>query len=68
VDSQLFRGDHFEVVAYDADHNEWLIHSTNPVKEDADIGLFFEPEDIHVMRFNEKEADFDARLEQYEGE
>lgn len=68
VDSQLFRGDHFEVVAYDADHNEWLIHSTNPVEEDKDIGLFFEPEDIHVMRFNEKEADFDARLETYEGE
>lgn len=68
VDSQLFRGNHFEVVAYDADHNEWLIHSTNPVEEDKDIGLFFEPEDIHVMRFNEKEADFDARLETYEGE
>ena len=24
------------------------------------------PEDIHVMRFNESEEDFDARLESYE--
>ena len=26
----------------------------------------FEPEDIHVMRFNESEEDFDARLESYD--
>lgn len=66
VDTQLFRGDHFEIVGYDEDGNEWLIHSTNPVKDGKQIGLTFEPEDIHVMRFGEKEADFDARLEQYE--
>lgn len=66
VDTQLFRGDHFEIVGYDEDGNEWLIHSTNPVKDGKKIGLTFEPEDIHVMRFGEKEADFDARLEQYE--
>ncbi|MFD1466393.1 ABC transporter ATP-binding protein [Lapidilactobacillus mulanensis] len=68
VDTQLFRGDHFEIVAYDDDENEWLIHSTNPVKDGKQIGLTFEPEDIHVMRFGEKETDFDARLEQYEEE
>lgn len=66
VDTQLFRGDYFEIVGYDEDGNEWLIHSTNPVKDGKQIGLTFEPEDIHVMRFGEKEADFDARLEQYE--
>lgn len=66
VDTQLFRGDHFEIVGYDEDGNEWLIHSTNPVKDGKKIGLTFEPEDIHVMRFGEKEEDFDARLEQYE--
>ncbi|WP_261807415.1 ABC transporter ATP-binding protein [Lapidilactobacillus luobeiensis] len=66
VDTQLFRGDHFEIIGLDADGNEWLIHSTNPVRDGKEIGLTFEPEDIHVMRFGEKEADFDARLEQYE--
>ncbi|WP_461218829.1 ABC transporter ATP-binding protein [Lapidilactobacillus salsurivasis] len=66
VDTQLFRGDHFEIIGIDADGNEWLIHSTNPVRDGKEIGLTFEPEDIHVMRFGEKEADFDARLEQYE--
>ncbi|WP_125769225.1 ABC transporter ATP-binding protein [Lapidilactobacillus wuchangensis] len=66
VDTQLFRGDHFEIIGIDDDGNEWLIHSTNPVRGGKHIGLTFEPEDIHVMRFGEKEADFDARLEQYE--
>lgn len=68
VDSQSFRGDHFEIVAHDEDDNQWLIHSTNPAKEQKGIGLFFEPEDIHVMRLNESEEEFDARLEKYEEE
>ena len=29
------------------------------------IGLDFEPEDIHVMRLNETEEEFDARIEEY---
>lgn len=66
VDSQLFRGNYFEIVAYDTDHNEWLVHSTNPASEGEPIGLTFDPQDIHVMRLNESEAAFDARLEQYE--
>ena len=66
VDSQLFRGNYFEIVAYDNDHNEWLVHSTNPADEGTPIGLTFDPQDIHVMRLHETEAAFDARLEQYE--
>lgn len=66
VDSQLFRGNYFEIVAYDTDGNEWLVHSTNPADEGEPIGLTFDPQDIHVMRLNETEAAFDARLEKYE--
>ena len=33
VDTQLFRGDYYEIVAYDQLKNEWLIHSTNPAKD-----------------------------------
>lgn len=68
VETQLFLGDHYEILGIDNDQNEWLIHSTNPTTEGKEVGLFFEPEDIHVMRFNESEEDFDARLEQYEDE
>ena len=68
VVTQLFRGDHFEIHGKDVDGNDWLIHATNPVKDGRQIGLTFDPEDIHVMRFGEREADFDARLEQYEEE
>ena len=69
IDTQLFRGNFYEIVAYDDGQNEWLIHSTNPAPEDGTmVGLYFDPEDIHVMRFGESEEDFDARLESYEGE
>lgn len=64
--TQLFLGDHFEIKALDADENEWLIHSTNACKLNERIGLFFDPEDIHVMRLHESQADFDARLDSYE--
>ncbi|MDO4432443.1 MAG: ABC transporter ATP-binding protein [Aerococcaceae bacterium] len=66
VDTMLFRGVFNEVIAYDEDGNEWMIHTTDKVTPGAKVGLKFEAEDIHVMRFNESEADFDARLEQYE--
>ena len=66
--TQLFLGDHFEIKAIDANENEWLIHSTNGVKLGQRVGLFFDPEDIHVMRLNESQHDFDARLEKYEAD
>nr|WP_234005748.1 ABC transporter ATP-binding protein [Lactobacillus sp. CBA3606] len=66
VNSQLFRGNYFEIVATDNDGNEWLVHATNPATEGAPIGLTFDPQDIHVMRLHESEAAFDARLERYD--
>ena len=68
VQSQLFLGDHYEIKAKDMDDNEWLIHSTNATQVGKEVGVFFDSEDIHVMRFGESEADFDKRLETYEGD
>ncbi|KIL49178.1 ABC transporter ATP-binding protein [Jeotgalibacillus campisalis] len=65
VDSQLFRGVHFEICCVDEFDNEWLVHSTKKAEVGEQIGLTFEPEAIHVMRFNESEEDFDKRLEGY---
>lgn len=66
VDTILFRGVFNEIIAYDQDNNEWMIHTTAKVEAGAQIGLSVEPHEIHVMRFGESEEDFDARLEQYE--
>ena len=66
VDTQLFRGVHYEIICFDEQGNEWMVHSTRKAKEGAQVGLSFEPEDIHVMRSNESEEDFDARLESYD--
>ncbi len=66
VDTVLFRGVHYEIICYDDEGNEWMVHTTKKAVPGTTIGLYFDPEDIHVMRFNESEEDFDARLESYE--
>ncbi len=65
VDSQLFRGVHFEICCYDEFENEWLVHSTKQAVVGDEIGLYFDPEAIHVMRLNESEEDFDKRIEAF---
>ena len=65
VDTQLFRGVHYEIICYDENGNEWMIHSTRKAIVGEEIGLDFEPEDIHIMRLNETEEEFDARIEEY---
>ncbi|QQZ09701.1 ABC transporter ATP-binding protein [Heyndrickxia vini] len=65
VDSQLFRGVHYEICCYDEAGNEWLVHSTKKAVVGDEIGLYFDPEAIHVMRFGETEEEFDKRLEAY---
>lgn len=66
IDDQSFRGDYYEITAYDDDQNEWQIQATNPAVIGERRGLFFDPEDIHIMRLNESEEDFDARMEEYD--
>lgn len=65
VESQLFRGVHYELSCRDENDNQWNVHTTKKVPLYAEIGLKFGPEDIHVMRYNESEEDFDARLDHY---
>ncbi len=67
VDSQLFRGVHYEISCYDESGQEWLVHSTRKAEVGSEIGLYFDPEAIHVMRFGETEEEFDRRLEAYGG-
>ena len=66
ADTQLFRGVHYEISCYDEDGNEWLVHSTKKATVGEEIGLYFDPEAIHVMVPGETEEEFDARLEAYE--
>ncbi|MGL5549830.1 MAG: ABC transporter ATP-binding protein [Culicoidibacterales bacterium] len=66
VDSELFRGVHYEICCYDEFKNEWLVHSTKKVEVGSQIGLDFGSEAIHIMRLGETEAEFDKRLEAYE--
>ena len=66
VDTQLFRGVDYQITAHDQRDHEWRINSIHKTTVGAKVGLAFDPEDIHVMRYNESEEDFDARLYSYE--
>ena len=65
VKNQLYRGSDYEIRTEDELGNIWLIHSTRQAIVGEVVGLDFEPEAIHVMRFNETEEDFDDRIEEY---
>lgn len=67
VDFQLFRGVDYQIMVHDTDGNEWKINSIHKTTVGKQIGITFDPEDIHVMRKNETQAEFDARLESYQG-
>lgn len=66
VDTQLFRGVDYQITAHDQRNHEWRINSIHKTTVGAQVGLAFDPEDIHVMRYNKSEEDFDARLDSYE--
>ena len=68
VDTQLFRGVHYEICCLDDQYNEWIVHSTKEAKPGAAVSLNFDPEAIHIMVPGETEEEFDARLESYEEE
>ena len=65
VDNILFRGVFNELICYDKADFRWKIHTTRHFEEGDDIGIDIEPENIHVMRYNESEDDFDKRIEKY---
>lgn len=68
VDSQLFRGVHYEICCYDAQGNEWIIQTTKKATIGETVGLDFYSEAIHIMLPGETEEEFDRRIESYEDE
>ncbi|MBU0437275.1 ABC transporter ATP-binding protein [Staphylococcus succinus] len=66
VDAMLFRGVHYEINCIDRKGYEWMIHSTKKAEVGSKVGLYFEPEAIHIMVPGETEKEFDKRIESYE--
>ncbi|MFA0815547.1 MAG: ABC transporter ATP-binding protein [Anaerofustis sp.] len=52
IRSVLFKGVHYEYIA-DHDGVSFMIHSTDFVEVGKRIGLDFDPDDIHIMRYEE---------------
>lgn len=65
IDNILFRGVFNELIAIDKRNFSWKIHTTRRFEEGDDIGIKIDPENIHVMRYNETEEAFDKRIEKY---
>lgn len=49
VSSVVFKGVHYEMMV-DTGKNEWLIQSTDKSELGTEVGLDFDPDDIHIMR------------------
>ena len=49
VDSLLFRGVHYEICCVDRKGYEWVIQTTKKADVGSEVGLYFEPESIHIM-------------------
>jgi spermidine/putrescine transport system ATP-binding protein len=67
IDNILFRGVFNELICFDENDFRWKIHTTKNFEEGDEIGISIDPDNIHVMRFNESEDDFDRRIEKYSG-
>lgn len=48
VTSVVFKGVHYEMLI-ETDHCEWLVHSTDRSQEGTQVGLYFDPDEIHIM-------------------
>lgn len=49
VDTVIFKGVHYEMIVMQGEI-EWMIHSTDAVEEGADVGMRFDPDEIHIMK------------------
>jgi len=52
VSSVTFKGVHYEIIV-DINGFKWMIQTTDYVAPDATIGLYIEPDAIHIMKKSE---------------
>ena len=52
IDSVTFMGVHYEIIV-DINGFKWMIQTTDFVREGTDVGLFIEPDAIHIMKKSE---------------
>ena len=52
--SSVFKGVHYEMMVQEEDRL-WMIHNTKNRPVGGDVGIYFRPEDIHVMRRGEEQ-------------
>ena len=53
VETVTFKGVHYEMLVK-ADGFDWLIHSTRAAEPGSEIGMSFDPFDIHIMKKTDK--------------
>ncbi len=56
VTSVVFKGVHYEMMV-ETDSGEWMVHSTDRATAGSQIGMTFDPDEIHVMRKSEYSPD-----------
>ena len=50
VKNIIFMGVHYEITLEDADGMEWTVHTTDAVGVGETVGIYLDPDAIHVMK------------------
>ena len=68
VTSVVFKGVHWEIIV-DIDGFKWMIQTTDYCAPDSDIGIYIEPDAIHIMKkseFSDMFGDYSSYSEEFE--
>ena len=68
VTSIIFKGVHWEIIV-DIDGFKWMIQTTDYCAPDSDIGVYIEPDAIHIMKkseYSDMFGDYSSYSEEFE--
>ncbi len=65
VESIVFMGVHYEIMLRGEDGMEWMVHTTDPVSVGERVGIYLEPDAIHVMKSSDEPLASEQEAEEW---
>ena len=65
VQSIVFMGVHYEIMLRGEDGMEWMVHTTDPVSVGERVGIYLEPDAIHVMKSSDEPLASEQEAEEW---
>ena len=65
VQSIVFMGVHYEIMLRGEDGMEWMVHTTDPVSVGERVGIYLEPDALHVMKSSDEPLASEQEAEEW---